>query len=41
MLRVGWQKRGVSGRIKASAPSRPASLGWNFWTVPAGWEETR
>lgn len=41
MLRVGWQKRGGSGRIKASAPSRNASLGWNFWTVPEGWEETR
>lgn len=41
MLRVGWNRRGNFGRIKATAPSRNASLGWNFWTVPAGWEEDR
>lgn len=41
MLRVGWKRRGSMGRIKATAPARAATLGWNFWTVPAGWEEDR
>jgi hypothetical protein len=41
MLRVGWQRRGRSGRVKATCPSRPAVLGWNFWTVPSDWEEDR
>jgi hypothetical protein len=39
MLRVGWSRRATHGRIKATAPGRPAVLGWNFWTVPEGWGE--
>ena len=39
MAQVGWTRRAGSGRIKATAPGRQATLGWNFWTVPAGWED--
>jgi hypothetical protein len=41
MARVGWTRRGSSGRIKATAPARSAVLAWNFWVVPAGWETKR
>jgi len=41
MARVGWTRRGGSGRIKATAPGRQATLGWNFWTVPTAWEHDR
>lgn len=38
MARVEWNRRGGSGRIKATAPSHRGTLGWNFWTVPPAWE---
>lgn len=38
MLRVGWQIRGKSGRIKATCPSRADALGWAFLMAPDGWE---
>ena len=38
MARVGWKRPGSSGRIKATAPDRAATLGWNFWIVPEAWE---
>ena len=41
MLRVGWQIRGKTGRIKATCPSRADALGWNFLLVPEGWETDR
>lgn len=41
MLRVGWQIRGKSGRIKATCPGRPEALGWAFLMAPAGWENDR
>jgi hypothetical protein len=41
MLRIGWQRRGREGRIKATAPGRHATLQWAFWLVPAGWEDSR
>ena len=37
MLRIGWQRRGTAGRIKARPPGRPGELVWAFWIVPAGW----
>jgi hypothetical protein len=37
MERVGWQRRGSEGRIKATAPARTAELIWAFWIVPVGW----
>ena len=39
MERVGWQRRGKTGRIKATAPTDGRQLGWNFHIVPAGWED--
>lgn len=40
MLRVGWERRGKSGRIKATnADGR--TLAWNFYRVPATWETAR
>ena len=41
MARAGWTRRGGSGRIKATAPGREDTRGWNFWTVPADWEKSR
>jgi hypothetical protein len=41
MLRVGWTRRGASGRVKATAPGRREELGWNFWIVRDGWEAGR
>ncbi len=38
MLRVGWQRRGTTGRIKASRGSQPGQLAWSFYEVAAGWE---
>ena len=38
MLRVGWQRRGVQGRIKASCPNRPQQLAWAFFIVAPDWE---
>jgi len=41
MLRVGWQIRGNTGRVKATCPGRRDTLGWNFLLVPEGWENDR
>lgn len=41
MERVGWARRGGSGRIKATSPGFRATLGWNFYTVPDGWESSQ
>jgi hypothetical protein len=38
MERVGWQRSGESGRIKATAPAHSRALGWSFYLVRAGWE---
>lgn len=38
MLRVRWQIRGNTGRIKATGPMPGEQLGWNFLIAPAGWE---
>lgn len=38
MQRVGWQRRGGSGRIKATRPGHAGSLVWTFYTVPPAWE---
>lgn len=38
MQRVGWDRRGTSGRIKATRPDFPDELVWTFYRVPAGWE---
>lgn len=40
MERVGWQKRGSSGRIKATRPGLRGQLGWTFFVVPPGWEDS-
>jgi hypothetical protein len=39
MMRVGWERRGQEGRIKATAQGRAATLQWAFWLVPKGWGE--
>ena len=39
MARVGWTRRGSTGRIKASRTGRPGQLAWSFYEVPAGWED--
>lgn len=39
MERVGWQRRGKSGRIKATSPTDGSQIGWNFHIAPAGWED--
>lgn len=41
MLRVGWQIRGNTGRIKATCPGRADTLAWSFLLVPDGWETGR
>lgn len=41
MERVGWTRRGGTGRIKATSPGFAGTLGWNFYTVPDGWESAR
>jgi hypothetical protein len=38
MERVGWERSGKTGRIKASAPGHSRALGWSFYLVRAGWE---
>lgn len=38
MERVGWSRRGSSGRIKACQPSGSARLAWTFYVVPKDWE---
>jgi hypothetical protein len=37
MERVGWRKRGKSGRIKAMRPSFGDVLAWSFYEVPVSW----
>jgi hypothetical protein len=39
MERVGWQRRGSRGWIKATQPGGPESLRWTFYVIPVGWEE--
>jgi hypothetical protein len=39
MERVGWQRRGTHGRIKATRKGFPGQLAWSFFEVPAGWED--
>lgn len=41
MERVGWVRRGKTGRIKATSLSFPGQLVWSFFEVPAGWETTQ
>jgi hypothetical protein len=38
MARAGWQS---PRRIKATSPTSPAVLGWNFYVIPAGWDVDR
>jgi hypothetical protein len=38
VLRIGWQRRGTRGAIKATRPGHRGQLGWTFYTVPATWE---
>ncbi len=38
MVRVGWQRRGKDGRIKATRPGLHGSLVWPFYIVAADWE---
>ncbi len=40
MERVGWTRRGTTGRIKASAPKREATLAWSFYIVAGDWGES-
>lgn len=40
MARVGWQRRGGRGRVKATHPSRPDTLAFAFHIAPNGWEES-
>lgn len=40
MQRVGWSRKGQSGRIKATRPDFPSELVWTFYHVPAGWEQS-
>jgi hypothetical protein len=39
MARVGWQRSGGEGRIKATAPDGRRTLIWRFYTVPTEWGE--
>ena len=39
MERVGWQRRGKTGRVKATSPTNGTQIGWNFHIVSAGWED--
>jgi hypothetical protein len=39
MERIGWGRRGKTGRIKATAPGRSDTLAWSFYMVPAGWDD--
>lgn len=38
MSRVGWQRRGSEGRMKATRPGMQGQLNWAFFIVPADWE---
>ena len=39
MERLGWDKPGRQGRIKATAPGRKGTRIWAFYVVPKGWED--
>jgi hypothetical protein len=39
MERVGWQRPGTKGRVKATCPNRNDYLQWTFYLVPLGWED--
>lgn len=41
MQSAGWQRRGKTGRIKATRPELTGSLVWTFYLVPADWESSR
>jgi hypothetical protein len=38
MQRVGWNRRGRHGRMKATRPDFRQTLNWGFYTVPLDWE---
>ncbi len=38
MRRVGWHRRGDTGRIKATRVDLPGELVWTFYRVPKDWE---
>lgn len=40
MDRVGWQRSGRDGRVKATSPTLPRTLNWRFYSVPKGWEHS-
>jgi hypothetical protein len=37
MAKVGWERRGTHGDIKATSPSRRETRTYPFWVVPANW----
>jgi hypothetical protein len=39
MARVGWERRGGRGRVKATHPARPEHLAFAFHIVRPGWED--
>lgn len=40
MERVGWERSGTEGRIKATSPGTPRrTLNWRFYSVPKEWGE--
>lgn len=41
LQRVGWTRRGSTGRIKATKPGHSGALAWTFYEVAAGWEDAR
>lgn len=40
MARVGWERRGTEGWIKATCPTDGRVLRWRFYVVPNGWENS-
>ena len=38
MQRIGWERPGSSGRMKATRPGYQGSLLWTFYVVRPGWE---
>jgi hypothetical protein len=39
MSRIGWERRGGRGRIKATNPSRPEAIWLPLYLVAEGWED--
>lgn len=39
VARLGWERAGGRGLVKATRPGGPGVLIWTFYVVPAGWEE--